>query len=507
MQKGLNCSDKIAQQRLFVPQISTTIMIDQIMQQAAAAFPVYRNQSAVARATFLERIATEIEALGDALIHTAMAESNLPEARLQGERGRTANQLRLFAGLVREGSWVEAVIDTALPERVPARPDLRKMLSPLGPVVVFGASNFPLAFSTAGGDTASALAAGCTVVIKGHPGHPKTSAMVFGAIQAAIAACGLPEFTVQHVEGTDFALGKALVQHPATKAVGFTGSYAGGTALVEYARERKQPIPVFAEMGSINPVILLPEILAAQPEALAKQLAGSFTLGMGQFCTKPGLILALESEELDIFLKAIGHEVPALPTMPMLHGGIHAAYTKNLHLALEQPGLGVLGKTEKEAEGIVPTATVALVDGDTFLANTQLHQEVFGPYALIVKCTSKAQLANILQHLEGQLTLTFMATEAEAVAHADLVELGQELAGRVIFNGVPTGVEVVASMQHGGPYPATTDSRFTSVGSDGIKRWARPICFQNYPAQLLPAALQNENPGNIWRLVDGNFTK
>lgn len=482
-------------------------MIDQIMQQAAAAFPVYHRLGADARATFLERIATEIEVLGDALIHTAMAESNLPEARLQGERGRTANQLRLFANLVREGSWVEAVIDTALPERVPARPDLRKMLSPLGPVVVFGASNFPLAFSTAGGDTASALAAGCTVVIKGHPGHPKTSAMVFGAIQSAIASCSLPEFTVQHVEGTDFALGKALVQHPATKAVGFTGSYAGGTALVEYARERKQPIPVFAEMGSINPVVLLPEILATQPETLAKQLAGSFTLGMGQFCTKPGLILALESEGLDVFLKAIGHEVPALATMPMLHAGIHNAYTKNLQLALEQPGLGVLGKTEKEAEGIVPTATVALVDGDTFLTNPLLHQEVFGPYALIVKCASKAQLANILQHLEGQLTLTFMATEAEAIAHADLVELGQELAGRVIFNGVPTGVEVVASMQHGGPYPATTDSRFTSVGSDGIKRWARPICFQNYPAQLLPAELQNENPGNIWRLVDGTFTK
>ncbi|MBK9492695.1 MAG: aldehyde dehydrogenase (NADP(+)) [Haliscomenobacter sp.] len=483
------------------------MMTDQIMQQAAAAFPVYRSQSAEAKANFLESIAAQIEALGDALIQTAMAESHLPEARLLGERGRTANQLRLFAGLVREGSWVEAVIDSAIPDRIPARPDLRKMLSPLGPVVVFGASNFPLAFSTAGGDTASALAAGCTVVIKGHPGHPKTSALVFSAIQSAIQLCGMPEHTVQHVEGTDFALGKALVQHPATKAVGFTGSFVGGMALVDYARERKQPIPVFAEMGSVNPVVLLPELLATQPEALAKQLAASFTLGMGQFCTKPGLILAQDSDALDNFLKTIGHEVPGLPTMPMLHAGIHAAYEKKLHEAVVQPGLGVLGKTEKETTGIEPTATVALVDGDTFLANPLLHEEIFGPYALVVKCQSKAQLAQILEQLEGQLTLTFMATEADALANVDLVELGQALAGRVIFNGVPTGVEVVASMQHGGPYPATTDSRFTSVGSDGIKRWARPICFQNYPAPLLPLELQNENPLGIWRLVDGSFTK
>jgi NADP-dependent aldehyde dehydrogenase len=482
-------------------------MNKQTMQQAAAAFPIYSKKSTAERAEFLERIASEIEALGDTLIQTAMAESNLPEARLLGERGRTANQLRLFANLVREGSWVEAVIDSAQAERIPPRPDLRKMLNPLGPVVVFGASNFPLAFSTAGGDTASALAAGCTVVIKGHPGHPKTSALVFGAMQAAIAACGMPEHTIQHVESTDFATGKALVQDPYTKAVGFTGSFAGGTALVEYARERKQPIPVFAEMGSINPVILLPEILSAQPEALAKQLAASFTLGMGQFCTKPGLILAQDCEALDIFLRTIGHEVPALPTMPMLHGGIHAAYEKNLHTALEQPGLGVLGKTAKEVSGIEPTATIALVDGETFLANPKLHEEVFGPYALVVKCQSKQQIAQILEHLEGQLTLTFMATEADALTNADLVELGQAKAGRVIFNGVPTGVEVVASMQHGGPYPATTDSRFTSVGSDAIKRWARPICYQNYPAALLPMELQDNNPLGIWRWVDGVFTK
>lgn len=477
------------------------------MQQAAAAFPQYRSLSNTARAHFLDTIASKIEALGDALIQTAMAESNLPEARLLGERGRTANQLRLFANLVREGSWVEAVIDTAQPERTPPRPDLRKMLQPLGPVLVFGASNFPLAFSTAGGDTASALAAGCTVVIKGHPAHPKTSAMVFGAIQAAIQECGLPEHTVQHVESTDFAVGKALVQDPATKAVGFTGSFAGGTALVNYARERKQPIPVFAEMGSINPVVLLPDILAAQAEALAKQLAASFTLGMGQFCTKPGLILAQDSESLDVFLRAIGHEVPALPVMPMLHAGIHSAYEKNLKTALEQPGLGVLGKTAKTPSGIEPQAAVALVDGDTFLANPNLHEEVFGPYALVVKCTSKAQLASILSQLEGQLTLTFMATEADALAHTDLVELGQALAGRIIFNGVPTGVEVVASMQHGGPYPATTDSRYTSVGSDAIKRWARPVCYQNYPAALLPAALQDANPLGIWRTVDNLFSK
>lgn len=482
-------------------------MIKQTMQQATAAFSLYSKKSAAARAEFLERIATEIETLGDTLIQTAMAESNLPEARLLGERGRTANQLRLFANLVREGSWVEAVIDTAQPERIPPRPDLRKMLSPLGPVVVFGASNFPLAFSTAGGDTASALAAGCSVVIKGHPAHPKTSALVFGAIQAAIQACSMPEHTVQHVESTDFAVGKALVQDPNTKAVGFTGSLAGGSALVEYARERKQPIPVFAEMSSINPVVLLPEILTAQPEALAKQLAASFTLGMGQFCTKPGLILAQDSEALDTFLTTIGHEVPALPVMPMLHAGIHSAYNKNLQAALEQPGLGVLGKTAKVTNGTEPTATIALVDGETFLANPKLHEEVFGPYALVVKCQSKAQIAEILEHLEGQLTLTFMATEAEALLNADLVELGQALAGRVIFNGVPTGVEVVASMQHGGPYPATTDSRFTSVGSDAIKRWARPIAYQNYPPALLPMELQDSNPLEIWRWVDGVFNK
>jgi 2,5-dioxopentanoate dehydrogenase len=483
------------------------MQVQNVMVQAAAVFPTYRSTTPIQRAEFLERIGAEIEALGPDLIQTAMRESNLPEARLLGERGRTVNQLKLFANLLREGSWVEAVIDSAQPERTPPRPDLRKMLVPLGPVVVFGASNFPFAFSTAGGDTASALAAGCPVVIKGHPGHPDTSAMVFGAMQKAALASNLPAQVVQHLAGSDFALGQALVEHPETKGVAFTGSLHGGMALVEYARNRKVPIPVFAEMGSLNPVVLMPEKLEQEAESLAKQLAASATLGMGQFCTKPGIVLGIASEAMDHFIRTWAGEVPGIGVAPMLHAGIHKNYSAGLEKALAQPGLGLLGQTQGEVTGIQPKAALALADAETFMQNPTLHEEVFGPYALIIKCKDAAELDQVLQTLEGQLTLTLMATEADLQKNTALVQSASEIAGRVVVNGVPTGVEVVASMTHGGPFPATTDSRFTSVGSDAIKRWGRPVSYQNFPQSMLPEALQDGNPLGIWRTVDGVFSK
>ena len=482
--------------------------IQTIMDQAQAAFTAYRKLHPETRAVFLDQIATEIENLGDMLIETASEETRLPPARLAGERGRTCFQLRMFAGLIREGSWLDAAIDTAQPDRVPLpKPDIRRMLVPLGPVVVFGASNFPMAYSTAGGDTASALAAGCSVVIKAHPAHPRTSQMVFEAMEKAAQTSGMPAFVVQHVAGDGFVWGKALVQHPLTAAVGFTGSYSGGTALQGYALSREKPIPVFAEMGSINPVVFLPDILKRNADTLAKQYAGSITLGVGQFCTNPGLLLALDGPELDAFLPVLSKEIEATMPGQMLHEGIHQHYYTNMEQALAQKGISVVGRSAQEAGTLEGAPVVTTVDGATFLGNPILHQEVFGPYSLLVRCRDKSELIAALKAVSGQLTTTLMATEADLAAHEDLITVQTEIAGRLILNGVPTGVEVCASMVHGGPFPATTDGRFTSVGPAAIRRWVRPVCFQGYPNAFLPDELKNENPRNIWRLVNNTLTR
>jgi len=486
---------------------TTPTSINEIMLNAFDAFNEYKKVLPEQKAIFLETIANEIEALGDALINKASEETNLPAARLSGERARTTMQLRMFAAMVREGSWVEASIDTSIPDRYPApKPDIRKMLIPLGPIIVFGASNFPFAYSTAGGDTASALAAGCSVVVKAHPAHAETSIMVYEAIKTSIKKCGMPSNVFQHVNDEGFETGKALVQHPATAAVGFTGSFSGGKALYDYAFERKNPIPVFSEMGSINPVIFFPDTLVKNSEELVKMYAGSVTLGMGQFCTNPGLMIAMESDALNIFLENLSEEVSKFIPSKMLHEGIQQAYIEKMEKALSQKGVTLIKKSTYQSNGIKTFPAIASVSGETFLQNPTLHEEVFGPYSLMVKCKDVNQLKEVWQSVAGQLTTSLMGTDKDFNDNKELIEIAPTIAGRINFNNPPTGVEVCPSMVHGGPYPATTDSRYTAVGINGVKRWVRPICFQNCPEYLLPEELKNKNPKKILRLINNQHS-
>ena len=482
--------------------------VDSALKQSDDAFQKYRNATGATKAIFLESIATEIEALGDRLIHEAMRETNLPEARLAGERGRTCNQLRQFAALVKEGSWVEARIDTAIPDRAPLpKPDLRKMMVPLGPIVVFGASNFPFAYSTAGVDTASALAAGCSVVLKAHPAHLRTSVLVAGAIARAAEKTGVSKYTFQHFEGTSFEVGKALVQHPLTRAVGFTGSFSGGKALYDYATQRPDPIPVFAEMGSINPVFILPGALKARGEKVAEMYAASITQSVGQFCTNPGLMLGLQSPELTKFIEQLSEKMKKIAPGTMLHPGIASNYNKNREKALAQKGVVVTALSTDQPKENQGVSTLATVKASDFLNNSTLVEEVFGPYSLLVQATTIEELKAAALKLPGQLTATIIGEEDELVQHADLIQLIIARVGRVIINGVPTGVEVCPSMHHGGPFPSTTDSRFSSVGTDAIKRFVRPVSFQNFPDSLLPAELKQSNPLGIWRLFNNEMKK
>lgn len=477
------------------------------MQQAWNAFHIYRRFSLAQRAAFMKAIALELENCGDGLIHTAMSETNLPEVRLRGERARTIFQLNSYAEAGEKGDWLEARIDTAIPDKTPPKPDIRKMLVPLGPVVVFGASNFPFAYSTAGGDTACAFAAGCPVIVKAHPAHAQTSEIVATAILTAAKKCNMPEGIFTHVHGASFEVGKALVTHPHTKAVGFTGSYLGGKQLFDWGNQRKEPIPVFAEMGSINPVFLLPEKLKTSAGDIAAMYAGSITLGVGQFCTNPGLIIGIESDALQTFVHDLGKAIQKIAPAPMLHQGIVTAYKKNKGNALLQEDVHLVAESEtmvKENEGL---PTIATASGQAFLSNPVLHQEVFGPYSIVIRCKDMKEMIEVAKHLEGQLTSTLMATDADIKQNDELVEAVKNICGRFILNSVPTGVEVCLSMQHGGPFPASSDSRFTSVGADGIKRFARPIAFQNWSNELLPDELKNENPLGIWRAVNNELTK
>jgi NADP-dependent aldehyde dehydrogenase len=476
--------------------------IDIVMRDAWEAFHVYRKLSLKQRAYFMRAIATELEESGDEMIQTAMHETNLPEVRLKNERARTIFQLTSYAQACEEGTWLDARIDTANSEKNPPKPDIRKMLVPLGPVVVFGSSNFPFAYSTAGGDTACALAAGCPVIVKAHPAHAQTSELVAQAILHAAGKCNMPKGIFAHVHGASIEVGKALVIHPHTKAVGFTGSYLGGKQLFDWGNQRKEPIPVFAEMGSVNPVFLLPEKLKQSATEVAKMYTSSITLGVGQFCTKPGLIIGLDGEDLQTFIYALAIEIKKTEPGTMLHTGIFKSYVENRANALSQESVETIAVSEKEPVLNQGASTIATATGQAFLNNPILHREVFGPYSLVIRCKDMVEMLEVTRHLEGQLTSTLMATETDIISSEELVEAIKNICGRFILNGVPTGVEVCLSMQHGGPFPATTDSRFTSVGADGIKRFARPVAFQNWPDHLLPGELKNANPIGIWRTVN-----
>lgn len=485
-------------------QDATPEQIDKSLKEAQLAFQSYKNFSGKKKASFLRAIANEMEALGDTLVKTAMEESHLPEGRIIGERGRTMGQLRMNADLVEEGSWVDARIDTAMPDRKPLpRTDLRKMMVPIGPVVVFGASNFPLAYSTAGGDTACALAAGCPVIVKAHPDHAKTSQLVADCIAKAAKDNGIPAGVFHHLHGAGFEVGTALVKHPFTKAVGFTGSFAGGKALFDLANKRPEPIPVFAEMSSINPVILLPESLQKDYDQTASMLVGSITLGAGQFCTNPGLIIAIENDGLKNFISALSKKIEAVAPEHMLNEGIAKNYYKKLENALAQKGVAVEAEVSAGAPQGKPV--VASVQADDFLKNPALAEEVFGPFSLIIRCKDIDQFHTVLSHLHGQLTATLIGEEAELAKHQNSINILREKAGRIVINGVPTGVEVCPAMQHGGPFPSSTDSRFTAVGRDSIKRFVRPVCFQNFPNALLPEELKDGNPLGIRRLVNNEL--
>lgn len=478
------------------------MQLDKVVYQSEAAFEQYKITSLAERAAFLRKIADQLEAIKEALIRTACEESHLPEGRITGELGRTTGQIRLFAKYVEEGTWLEVTIDHGDPERTPApKPDLRRMLVPLGPVAVFGASNFPLAFSTAGGDSISALAAGCTVVYKGHPGHPKTSLMVFEAIQQAIAAAGLPEGVFQHVEG-GISEGQTLVQHPAIKAVGFTGSFKGGKALFDLANSRPEPIPVYAEMGSINPIIAFESALA-NSEQVAGQYAQSLTLGAGQFCTNPGVIF-VPADMAEAFAQNTGKVLADAAGQAMLHEGIQTAYHQSLDHLADTGGLKWIQKAAAKDAG---HPALALTDLDTWIKSPSLQEEVFGPFGIVVAYDSIAALLKAAKTLQGQLTITLWASESELTDQAALINTLQDKCGRLLFGGVPTGVEVGHAMQHGGPFPATTDSRSTSVGVYAIKRFARPFAYQNCPDGLLPKELKEANPLDIIRTVDGEVVK
>jgi NADP-dependent aldehyde dehydrogenase len=480
--------------------------VDAALAAADGAFQQFRRTSAEVRATFLDRIASEIDTC-DELLDAAHAETALPLARLSAERGRTAGQLRMFADLIREGSWVDARIDRAIPDRQPLpKPDVRRMLIPIGPVVVFSASNFPLAFSVAGGDTASAMAAGCPVIVKAHPAHPATSELAATAIMAAMKTVGLPRGVFSLLHSTRNEIAVALVQHPQTKAVGFTGSLRAGRALFDAAARRPEPIPVYAEMGSVNPLFVLPGALAERGDAIAEGLQHSVTLGVGQFCTNPGLTIGLGDERFDRFVRGLESLMGTVPPGTMLYPALCRSYEAGRQRLSAIPGVSHTGPASAVAESKAAPA-IFVASGQTFLDRPELADEVFGPSTMVIRCASRDEMDAIARRLPGQLTATIHGSAADLKECASLVSILEEKAGRLIVNGFPTGVEVCPSMQHGGPYPATTDVRSTSVGTAAIHRFARPVAYQGFPESLLPPELEDGNPRRIWRLVDGELTR
>ena len=484
--------------------------IDAAARAADRAFEPFASLHPIRRAEFLRAIAQQILSLGDRLLERAGAETGLPPARLESERARTVSQVLLFASLLEEGSWVDARIDRALPDRKPQpRPDLRRLLVPLGPVAVFGASNFPLAFSVAGGDTVSALAAGCPVVVKAHPAHPGTSELAALAVRTAARETRIPEGVFSMVHGAAPEIGITLVTHPLIRAAGFTGSLRAGRTLFDAAAMRPEPIPVFAEMGSSNPIFLLPGALEARGDAIAKGLASSVTLGSGQFCTNPGLAALVDSPASNAFLQSVGELLGGSPAGTMVHAGIKTAYDEEIAQLARIAGVAIAARSETPGLCAETQAHPALMVTDvaTYRENPRLAGEIYGPATLAVRCASRAEMLQLARSLRGQLTATIHAAGRDLEDFGDLVAILRRKAGRLVFNGFPTGVEVCHAMHHGGPYPATTDSRATSVGTAAIHRFVRPVCYQDFPQLALPEELQDSNPRGIWRLVDGGLTK
>jgi len=475
------------------------------VDQASKAFEFFKSTPGKAKAEFLSAVADEILALGDQLISRCCDESGLPEVRIIGERGRTIAQLQMFANLVEEGSWLEASIDTEQINREPVpKPDIRKMLVPLGPVVVFAASNFPLAFSAAGGDTASALAGGNPVIVKAHRSHPGTSALIGSAIVNAAKKTGMPDGVFSLLHGSGRVVGQGLVKHPNIKAAGFTGSQKAGRLLYDIANQRVEPIPFFAEMGSVNPVLLLPTSLNNDT---VKMLAGSITMGVGQFCTNPGLIISVDGNDLKKFISKLADELSNIESGVMLNQQICNSYNSEIENLIVNEEITIEGRAEKSKNLNSGRAILASVSGKSFINNFNFSEEIFGPSSLIVRCDNQKEVDEVLNILAGQLTGSVIGNDSELSLYESSIKIMKKKVGRIIFNGVPTGVEVCPSMQHGGPYPASSDSRFTSVGTAAIKRFARPISYQSWPNDKLPYELQDGNPLNIWRLIDGKLTQ
>ncbi len=483
--------------------------IDRAVDLARAAHPAFEAAGRERRAVFLERVADEVEALGDELVQRMHAETGLPRPRAVGERGRTVGQLRQFAKLVREGTWLDLRIDRAQPDRAPVpKPDVRKINRAVGPVAVFGASNFPLAFSVAGGDTASAFAAGCPIVVKGHPAHPGTSELVGDAIVRAVRALDLPEGVFSLVYGQRNEVGEHLVRHPGIKAVGFTGSLRGGKALFDLAAARPEPIPVYAEMGSINPVFLLPRALEMRGDAIARGLAASLTNAVGQFCTNPGVVVVRDGGSTESFLSALERHVFDAAPGVMLHVGIAAAYRQGLaRLVNRDDVLALVQPRDLERADAQVHAAALLTTGRSFIAAEDLHEEVFGPVTLVVRCASDEEMVAVAAAVPGQLTATIHHAGDELQSHGALLAALSQRVGRVIFNGYPTGVEVCGAMVHGGPFPATTAPQTTSVGTSSIARFVRPVAYQGAPASVLPPELRDDNPDRLLRMVDGQWTR
>ena len=487
---------------------ATEAELDAAVVAADSATNELRALPATCRSALLRSMADEIEALGNELIDRCKAETGLPEGRLTGERGRTTNQLRMFADLVDEGSWVDARIDTADPDRSPVpKPDVRRLLISIGPVAVFCASNFPLAFSVAGGDTASAIAAGCGVVIKAHSSHPGTAELVAMALTRAIEREDAPRGTISLLHGSGRSIGTDLVCHPRIRAVGFTGSRTGGRALFDSAASRPDPIPVYAEMGSSNPVFVLPGALATRSEAIAEGLKNSVTLGAGQFCTNPGLVVGLRSKEMDRFVDRSGNLISEATPEPMLNERIYEAYSAGIKRLKSSAKIAVVGESGGGSSPNLGTPAILSTDAETFITDHSLSAEIFGPATLVVEAATRDSILEVADRMEGHLTATIHGTDQDLESFRDLIAILERKVGRIIFNGFPTGVEVCAAMNHGGPYPASSDSHFTSVGTAAIYRFGRPICYQGFPDAQLPPELQNANPRNVYRIVNGEGSR
>lgn len=487
---------------------ATRQLVDEACELATQSFDAYKELPLEARAGFLDRIAANIESIGSILIQRAHSETGLPMARLEGERARTANQLRMFASVIRSGHWLNATLDSPLPDRQPLpRSDLRKLMVPLGPVAVFGASNFPLAFSVAGGDTASALAAGCPVIVKAHSAHLGTSELVAEAIQQASVECDMPDGVFSLVVGSGSEVGTQLVTNPAIKAVGFTGSRQGGLALVRAAFNRQEPIPVYAEMSSINPFFVLPGALSKRTSTLAAALADSISLGAGQFCTNPGLIALLDSEAAKNFVDELTAILGKQSAQTMLTPGIAKAYEVALKRRFDDQAITQILSPTLDASACTAQPAIFAVTAGEFLANTLHREEIFGPASLVVYCRDVSELLELANSLEGQLTSTLHFEDGDEAIVRQLLPILTKKVGRIIANGYPTGVEVSHAMVHGGPFPSTSNARATSVGASSIDRFLRPICYQDVPSKFIPPALQDNNPLSLWRLRDGQMEK